>query len=112
MGSPINRPTAQEDAITLPWYKVNHPWFDADTAYRAVWYSLPSESAWAYLTFILPTHHTVAVQVWRCTALPVTCEQRHLDHSGYSRPMTETEKLIEWARKPRAANPDLDLDMQ
>lgn len=94
------------------WYKVRHPWFDPETAYRSIWYTLPSESAWAYLTFVLPTGHTVAVQVHRCTALPVTCEWRRLDRSGYSRPLTETEKILEWAKKPASANPDLDLDLQ
>lgn len=96
----------------IVWYKVRHPWFSANHAYRATWFTLPSESAWGYLTFVLPTGHTVSVQVHRCTALPRTCEWRHIDHSALSREMTETELLFPWAKKPSAANPDLDLDMQ
>jgi hypothetical protein len=91
------------------WYKVEHPWFNPGWAYQAVAYTNFSETAWAQITFILPTGHTVAVQNWRCTALPRSCEQRWLEGASYARPMTETERLF-----PRAVklppNPDLDVD--
>jgi hypothetical protein len=93
------------------WYKVAHPWFMTHMAYRAVAFTMPSESAWSYLTFILPTGHTVSVQVWRCTALPAR-ERTRFDGLDYSRPLTEAEKAMPWAKKPRAPNPDLDLDLQ
>lgn len=91
------------------WYKVRHPWFDPTCAYRAVAYTLHSESSWAYLTFILATGHTVAVQVHRCTALPfpiVTLE------GEYVRPLSREASEFPWARKLAVPNPDLDLDMQ
>jgi hypothetical protein len=97
---------------TVVWYKVRHPWFDPTKAYRAVDYVLHSESAWGYLVFVLPKGHTVSIQVHRCTALPRTCEMSHIDHTALSRDLTETEFLFEWAKKPPAANPDLNLDMQ
>lgn len=94
----------------IVWYKVRHPWFDPEWAYRAVAFTLPSESAWAYLTFILNTGHTVSVQVHRCTALPNT--ERDSTNTAFHRRMWEHERSLPWATKPKTANPDLDLDMQ
>jgi len=95
-----------------PWYKVAHPWFDPGSAYKPIAYTLASESAWAYLTFVLASGHTVAVQNKRCTALPLTCEARHIDQRGHVRPLTETEAMFPGAGKLTPPNPDLDLDMQ
>lgn len=91
---------------TLPWYRVDHEWFNPELAYRAVWFTLPSESAWAYLTFISEDGHTYSVQVHRCTALRPTCEPQTRS-LAYVRELTETEKLQPRAAKPQVYNPDL-----
>ena len=99
--------------MNTPWYKVDHPWFDSTTAYRPIAFTLPSETAWGHLTFVLISGHTVSVQVKRCTALRPTCE--YLGRSdGFYRAMTQTEMDQPWAKKADldGENPDLDTDLQ
>lgn len=94
------------------WYKIKHPWFSPEWAYQAIHFAQFSETAWAQITFILPTGHTVSVQNYRCTALPRACERRYVNNHQLSREQTETEKLFPWANKLPSANPDLNTDIQ
>ncbi len=90
---------------TLPlWYKVRHPWFDPGLAYRAVWFSDYSETAWPQIWFVLPTGHTVGVQNHRCTCLPRPSDP-------LSRPLATSEKNLPHAGKLPGDNPDLNTDM-
>lgn len=51
------------------YYKVNHPEFKKDMAYRALFFTAYAESGWDFLTFINDRGMTYSVKNWRCFCL-------------------------------------------
>jgi hypothetical protein len=94
------------------WLKIRgHPAIREDLAHQSLGYIPPySETGWAYHVIIDHVGRTWAVQVWRCTVLPYTAEYPRHDCSRWNRPLTEIERLYEWAKKPDKPNPDLSTD--
>lgn len=93
------------------WYKIAHPAFDKERAYRALAYIPYGETAWAYLVFVTEKGHTYQVQVWRCTCLPVIDETLDYNMRALHRPLTLAEHAFPWATKPATPNPDLATDI-
>lgn len=55
--------------IAMPdgiYYRVNHPEFKKDLAYKALFFTQYAESGWDYLTFINDRGMTYSVKNWRC----------------------------------------------
>ncbi|MHB8397327.1 MAG: hypothetical protein ACYDCI_00110 [Candidatus Limnocylindrales bacterium] len=86
------------------YYKVRHPEFEPDWAYRAIAYIDYGESAWSKLLFVTQRGMTYGVKVHRCVCLG--------DRGWYGMavPLTDRAALaLPWPR-PVCKNPELDDD--
>ena len=90
------------------WYRVYHPVFSKELAYRAIAHLDFGETAWAYLLFVTEKGYTWSARVDRCHFLPPqpATEYPH----EFWRPLTCDEQKIR-RESPKGYNPDLLTDL-
>jgi hypothetical protein len=98
------------------WYRVNHPEFLPENAYRLLALTFYAESGWAYLTFVNEQGMTYAVKNWRGLCLnAVGGSQFTLEGYSCVKPWSPLAgqnsflKELPWPR-PSVKNPDLEDD--
>jgi hypothetical protein len=92
------------------WYRVKHPEFDPNLAYKALAYLDYGESADHQLLFVTHRGLTWAVKVMRCLCLNAFAFQNmQFDRTWVGLPVAFREEAIPWP-KPVGRNPDLDDD--
>lgn len=103
------------------YYRVNHPEFKPDWAYRAIAYIDYGESAWSQLLFVTHTGMTYCVKVKRCLCITAMTAMLPREYLAIERCVGSAmeplcaeiidQKLasLPWP-KPTARNPDLEDD--